>query len=178
MGGKNREISIHDSNDVPNKLIMEEPTDENQLTSEEDDYCVPNVSILTDKSYTTTTTGVDMKKKTSTKDYFAKDAETNSGSVNTESDPFLEDLGVKIYSPKVYWRRQCMKSLKFHYRYSEDESESNANDEDLPGKVDDHIVEKELADVLDSGDLEITVPQHKINANNQSNEWQLSYYEW
>ena len=71
--------------------IVEEPTDKNQLTSEEDDCCVTNVSILeakdieevegfnarpvppkynhqTDKSYTTTITGVDKKKKTSTED--------------------------------------------------------------------------------------------------------------
>ena len=60
VGDENREISISDSDDVPNFLIMEEPTDENQLTSEEDDCCVPQVSILTDKSYITTTTGVDM----------------------------------------------------------------------------------------------------------------------
>ena len=50
--------------------------------------------------------------------------------------------------------------LKFHYRYSEDESDYdpdddnhcglyNANDEDLSGNIDEDIIEKELAEVLD-----------------------------
>ena len=68
------------------RIIVEEPTDKNQLTSEEDNCCIINVSIMetedmeedegfnarpepskynhqTDKLYTTTITGVKKKKK-------------------------------------------------------------------------------------------------------------------
>ena len=101
-------------------LIIEEPIDFNQLTSKEDDCCV-KVSILTEESYTTTTTGVDLKKKPSINNYLSKDTDAKSGLINTElHDPFT-------YLHNMYWRRQymksLMKSLKFHYRYSEDVNE-------------------------------------------------------
>ena len=49
VGCENHEISISDSDEVPQNLIIEEPIDEHQLTSEEDDCCVQNVTILIDK---------------------------------------------------------------------------------------------------------------------------------
>ena len=93
------------------QIIAEEPTNKNQLTSEEDDCCVTNVSIQeakdikeveefnahpapqkynhqTEKLYTTKITGVDKKKKMSTQD-FIRDSNICRGLVNAILDPFV-----------------------------------------------------------------------------------------